>query len=149
MNPQLLRQNHKGISCRPENRFGVIARRRDFLLAPFERVNVRQHEHHAINLIIQSQIGADAQGIPAAFLVLHLQFTLADGVDDFLQQLFEVGQIEIVPDVAQGTAHDTGKQVEQFSGQRGETADGQVAREQQDGHVDAGVKIVQVRTGAV
>src|SRR5207244_11933364 len=40
---QLRREDHERISCRPENGFGVIARRRDFLLAPLERVDVRQH----------------------------------------------------------------------------------------------------------
>ena len=51
---------------------------------------------------------------------------------------------EIVPDTAHRPTHVGRQQVEDFFCRRGEAADGQVSREHQDGHVDAGVQIAQV-----
>src|SRR5437867_4709438 len=125
----------------------VIARGGHGLLSALERVDVYEHQHRAVNLVVEGQVGARAQGIAAARFVPHFALALADGVNDFFEQGFEVGQIEIVPDVGQGAAHVGVHEVEQIGGGRREAADGQVACEYQDGQVDAGVEIVQVRIG--
>ena len=51
---------------------GVIARGGDGLLAALEIVDVHQHQHRAVHLVVERQVGAHAQGIPAAVFVPHL-----------------------------------------------------------------------------
>src|ERR1051326_1253778 len=42
------------------------------------------------HLIVEGEVGARAQGIPAALFVLHLAFALAHSGDDFAEQCFKV-----------------------------------------------------------
>ena len=58
---------------------GVIACGGGGLLGALLRVDVHQHQHRAVHLVVEGHVGAHAQGIPAAAFVAHLAFLLAHG----------------------------------------------------------------------
>src|SRR5207247_1775372 len=49
-------EDDERIADRSKNGFGVIARSRDFPLAPFECIDIHQHEDRAVNLVFERQI---------------------------------------------------------------------------------------------
>lgn len=73
---------------RLDHRLGEVVRLLGLLFGPFERVNVNQHQHRAVDRVVQRQIGAGSQQEPAARLVLHLALSRAGAVNDPGQQLF-------------------------------------------------------------
>ena len=86
-------QHNQGVTRRADNRLGGIARRLDFCFTRFELVDIHQRQHRAIDLVIQGQIGAYAQRVPAAFEVLHLALAHGNGVDHVANQIFKINRL--------------------------------------------------------
>ena len=118
-------------------------------LVALERVDVHQHQHGAVHLLVERLVGAHAQREPAPVLVLHLALLRVDGVDDLGDERLEVDNLEAVPDMADGAPDVGDQQVELFFGLGAEAADPQVAAEQHDRLIGRGLHIDQVAAEAV
>lgn len=129
--------------------FGVIALCSGRQFGALERVDIHQHEHDAVDLFVERQVGSGAQDIPAPVLVAHLALMRRRGVDHFGEQALKAGHFEIVPDAAECPSHVGRQQIKNFPGQRCEATDGEVAPEQQDGRLDGHLEVIQVGIEAV
>ncbi len=107
--------------------------------------HVHQHHDHAIDLVLQGPVRAEAQGVPAALLVPDITLLGADRVEHLRQERLQVGEVvEVELDVGQRPAHVSGGQVEQFLRHRREPPDTQVRPEHDDGHLDAAKQVDEV-----
>ena len=75
-------ENQQRIAHGADDRFGIVARGGDRQFAALQVVDVDEHQHRAVDLVVERQVRAHAQGKPAAVLVLHLALARAHGVDD-------------------------------------------------------------------
>ena len=146
-----------------QNGVGIVARLLGLLLAALERINAHQHQHRAVDLVVERHVGAYPQRIPAALIVAHLALALADAVDDIANEWLErvgqcIGQVarllfvgfagpalnQIVADAAQRAADVGGEKIENLLCRKREAANRQVASEQQNRRVNIDLKIVQI-----
>ena len=146
---QIGAQHQHRIARRADDRLGVIARLSDFALRLFEIGDIDQHQHRAVDLVLERQVRTHAQGIRAPPFVAHLVLPFARAVDHFGHEALEVGQIEIMPHVAEGPPDVAGEEVELFFRLRSETTDGQVAPEEHDREMGGGLEIEQVAVETV
>ena len=144
MDAQLAAQNNQRVGHGANDRLGVRPRFADGLLGAFEGVDIHQHQHCPVHLVLEAQVGTHAQRIPAPVFVPHLLLGLAHGVNDAGNESLQVGQLEIVPEGAERTPHVGSQQVERFFGFGGEAVDGQVSFEQHDGQVGGALEVHQV-----
>ena len=137
-------QDEKGQRHGAHGGLGVVARGFDLLRAALQHVDVAEDEDRTVDLVVVREVGTRAQGEPAARFVLHLALADAHGVDDFGEQALEMGRVELVPQAAKAAPEVGGAQVEKLRRRRGEAAHGEVARQQQDGGLDADLEIAEV-----
>ena len=110
----------------------------------FERVNIQEHQHGAFQLVVHSSVRPHAEGIPAALLILDLDFAQADGLDRSLDELFQARDLDRRPEVADRPADVARNEVEKFFRDRRKTPDAKVASHHNDGDIDGGEQVVQV-----
>src|SRR5262249_22894056 len=116
----------------------------ELLQGALDRVDVQQHDGGAVDLAVQGNVGADAQGVPVPLPVLHLRLQRGQGVDDGGDQPGQVLDLEVGLDVADRPAQVGGDEVEELLGGGGEAADAEVAADQDQGDVDPGEQVDQV-----
>src|SRR5439155_17815625 len=137
-------QNNQWVAHGANDSFGERPRFADGPLGPFERVDIHQQQHGAVNLVVEAQVGPHAQRIPAPVFVPHLALGLAPGVNDSGNEFRQVGQVEVVSQGPERTPRVGGEKVELLLRLRGEAADGQVTSEQHDGQVSGALEVHQV-----
>ena len=109
-----------------------------------QRVDVDQHDHRAVDLVLQGLVGPDAQRVPPPSLVLNFVFPDAGRVEHLGQQRLQVGDAEVEPDVRDRPADVGGDQVEDLFRHRREAPDAQVLPDDDDGRLDAAEEVEQV-----
>ena len=144
----------KRVVGRPQAEFGIehderlADRRHDalgVLLGALHRVHIDEQQDHAVNLVVQRLVRAEAQRVPAAVLVADRTFLDDDRFDHLREEWLQVGQaVEVELEIGQRPAHVGGNQVEQFFRRRREPPDAEVRPEHDDGHLDAAEQVHEV-----
>ena len=142
LHPQVVVQNEKRLAHRRHDALCV-------LLGAFEQVHVDQHQDHAVDLVLQRPVGAQAQGVPAPVLAPDVAFLIAERFHHLRQERLQVGEIEGELDGADRPAQVGGDQMEQFFRRRREPPDSHVRPEHDDGHLDAVEQVEEVVVEAV
>src|SRR5262249_25786467 len=113
-------------------------------LVPAYRGDVEQREHGPVDLVFDVLVGPDSQRIGVLLVVVHLALADGHGIDHLHDQGLEVRALDVGLDVADGSAHVGGDQVQQLLGRGGEPADLEVRGDHDDGDVNAGQEVDEV-----
>ena len=81
-------QNNQRVTRGANGGFGVVAGGFGFPLGAFEVVDVHQHQHRAVNLVIRGHVRPRTQNVPSAVLVSDFTLTHAHRVDDVAEEIF-------------------------------------------------------------
>ena len=98
--PQVAVQHEQRFPHRLDDADGVVAGMLDFLLAPFEGINVDQHQDHAADLVVQGLVRPDVELVPGAGLVGDLALLDLQRVDHLMDQQLQVGHVDLRLEVA-------------------------------------------------
>src|SRR5262249_7738779 len=113
-----------------------------FLASP--AVEVYQGEHGAVDLIIGSAIGADAQRIHAASFIVHLKIAHAEGVDDFVDDSFQIWNVDVRLQFGDGPSDISISDVKGLAGHRRGSPNHQCIVHHHNRKMNAAEQIVQV-----
>ena len=128
------------ISKRGFERRGVL----DVGGAAGDAVVVHEDEDGALDDVLRGLVGPHAQHEGAALQVVDLDLLDRDGLDDVVEDLFDVGQRDLGLDIADRAANIARDEVQDLLRHRAEAPDAQVAGHHDDGQVGAGDQVVQV-----
>ena len=107
-------------------------------------VYVHQRDDRAVDLVLAGAVGADAEGIPATLVVLHLGLASGESVDDFADQVVKVVNAEVCPEIAQASANVRGEEIEELFGHWGGTTHGQRVVHHGDRDIDAAEEVGEI-----
>jgi len=141
---QVRAEHHQRIRHRANDRLRMFVLLPDEPFRSLQVVDIHQHQHRAIHLVVDGQIGADAHRIPATVPPHHFALTLPHVGNDLEDEGVQIRQIEIVPDAPEGPAHVAGLEAELFLGLQAEAADRQVAPEQHDDKFGRGLEVGEI-----
>lgn len=146
--PQVLVEQLQGIVLRIERRF-VHVQRLDQL--PFQRLDygdAGQGHHHPVDVVVRRAVGIDLQQEPLSVIGLHLGLVGFQGLEHPLDVRKESVLTQQDVEVIQGPAQVSRRQAYQAANRRGETPDGQVIVQKEDGGARRVQQVVQVVVGA-
>ena len=114
------------------------------LFAALQGVDVHQHQHRAVDLLVQRDVRLHAQRHPAPVAGAGLALGRPHLLDDFGDEGLEVGEFDLVPHVADRPADIGFVQVEQPRGVVAETAHPQIAPQHHDDEPGRGLHVHEV-----
>ena len=137
-------EDEEGFSHGGDDGFGEGASGLGFGEIFFEGVDVLEGEDDAVDAIVGGFVRADAEEEPAVVGVLDVEFFDAEGFEDAVDEVDEVGEEEFDFEVGDGAADVAGEDVEEFDGFGGEAADAEIVAEHDDGEVDGAEEVDHV-----
>ena len=98
-----------------DDRLGVHARAADLELVALGGVDVDERHDRPVDLVLESLVGADAQRVPAPLVVAHLPLDRRHAVDDVVQQVAQVGAVDVRRSCVIGRPTSAGIRLSTFS----------------------------------
>jgi hypothetical protein len=68
---QVVAQHHQGLSQSLHNGIGVVARLPQLICTALELIDIDQHYHRSVDVVVEGAVGANSQVVPVVILVLY------------------------------------------------------------------------------
>ena len=159
---QVLVEHQQRLAHRVDGALGDFVGHDGGRLGALEGVDVEQHQHRAVDPVVEREVGAHAQRVPAAGAVANVALLLAHRSDHLGRQGLQVERLrsplgrcrrrlsdEAVPHMAERPPDVGGEQVELLFGLRAEAPDRQVAPGQHDGEPGRALQVDEVAVDPV
>src|SRR4030095_3795837 len=130
--PQFRIENHERLTNRVDNSLGELLGSLELLAGSLHQVDVSQQKHSALDLVVEGAIGTNAQEVPTAVFVLHLEFLSRERIDDLPDEVFKIGYADIRSDVTDRPANVGGENLHGPGRGRGHQADAEAAVDHND-----------------
>ena len=108
--------------------------------------HVDESDQNAVGFALGCEEGENADGIPSSVLGLNLPPHIARSTGHLQDGVVQVGQVDAEADMAEGTAHVAGKQMQQLLRGRGEAADAPVRAQNDNRNIHIAEDVTQLVT---